>query len=47
MKANLLLIDEPSKGLAPVVIEKVMEAMMEMKKTNDDYSCGTKFYYGK
>lgn len=30
--AELLLIDEPSKGLAPIVIEKVMEAMEEMKK---------------
>lgn len=29
---KLLLIDEPSKGLAPIVIEKVMEAIMEMKK---------------
>ncbi|HWI48732.1 MAG TPA: ABC transporter ATP-binding protein [Rummeliibacillus sp.] len=28
----LLLIDEPSKGLAPIVIEKVIEAIMEMKK---------------
>lgn len=30
--SKLLLIDEPSKGLAPVVIEKVMEAIAEMKK---------------
>ncbi|TQR17978.1 ABC transporter ATP-binding protein [Psychrobacillus soli] len=30
--SKLLLIDEPSKGLAPVVIEKVMEAIVEMKK---------------
>ncbi|MFJ5769875.1 ABC transporter ATP-binding protein [Psychrobacillus sp. NPDC093180] len=30
--SKLLLIDEPSKGLAPVVIEKVMEAINEMKK---------------
>ena len=30
--SKLLLIDEPSKGLAPVVVEKVMEAIMEMKK---------------
>lgn len=28
---RLLLIDEPSKGLAPVVVEKVMEAIREMK----------------
>src|SRR5699024_12278091 len=28
-----LLIEEPSKGLAPIDIEKVMEAMIEMKKT--------------
>ncbi|WP_313892347.1 ABC transporter ATP-binding protein [Psychrobacillus sp.] len=31
-ESKLLLIDEPSKGLAPVVIEKVMEAIVEMKK---------------
>lgn len=30
--SKLLLIDEPSKGLAPIVIEKVMEAIIEMKK---------------
>lgn len=30
--SQLLLIDEPSKGLAPIVIEKVMEAIMDMKK---------------
>ena len=30
--SQLLLIDEPSKGLAPIVIEKVMEAIVDMKK---------------
>ena len=30
--SELLLIDEPSKGLAPIVVEKVMEAIIEMKK---------------
>lgn len=30
--SQLLLIDEPSKGLAPIVVEKVMEAITEMKK---------------
>jgi branched-chain amino acid transport system ATP-binding protein len=30
--SKLLLIDEPSKGLAPIVIEKVMEAITDMKK---------------
>lgn len=30
--SKLILIDEPSKGLAPIVIEKVMEAITEMKK---------------
>ncbi|WP_102692280.1 ABC transporter ATP-binding protein [Rummeliibacillus pycnus] len=30
--SKLLLIDEPSKGLAPIVVEKVMEAIIEMKK---------------
>lgn len=29
---DLLLIDEPSKGLAPIVVEKVMESIVEMKK---------------
>ncbi|MGE8205167.1 ABC transporter ATP-binding protein [Heyndrickxia sp. NPDC080065] len=29
---QLLLIDEPSKGLAPIVVEKVMESIQEMKK---------------
>lgn len=28
---ELLLIDEPSKGLAPIVVEKVMESISEMK----------------
>jgi len=29
---DLLLIDEPSKGLAPIVVEKVMESILEMKE---------------
>ena len=29
---RLLLVDEPSKGLAPIVVEKVMEAILELKK---------------
>ncbi|WP_096155900.1 MULTISPECIES: ABC transporter ATP-binding protein [Bacillus] len=29
---SLLLIDEPSKGLAPIVVEKVMESIMQMKE---------------
>ncbi|MBY0121086.1 ABC transporter ATP-binding protein [Bacillus sp. S/N-304-OC-R1] len=28
---DLLLIDEPSKGLAPIVVEKVMETIVQMK----------------
>ncbi|SDM79140.1 ABC transporter ATP-binding protein [Bacillus sp. OK048] len=28
---ELLLIDEPSKGLAPIVVEKVMESIIQMK----------------
>lgn len=28
---DLLLIDEPSKGLAPIVVDKVMESIMQMK----------------
>lgn len=31
--SKLFLIDEPSKGLAPIVVETVMEAIMEMKKS--------------
>lgn len=30
--SELLLIDEPSKGLAPIMVEKVIEAILEMKK---------------
>ena len=29
---DLLLIDEPSKGLAPVIVEKVMDSIEEMKE---------------
>lgn len=29
---QLLLIDEPSKGLAPVMVEKLMESILEIKK---------------
>lgn len=29
---ELLLIDEPSKGLAPIVVEKVMESLMQIKE---------------
>lgn len=29
---DLLLIDEPSKGLAPIVVDKVMESIMQMKE---------------
>ncbi len=29
---ELILIDEPSKGLAPIVVEKVMESILEMKQ---------------
>ncbi|WP_077324442.1 ABC transporter ATP-binding protein [Virgibacillus siamensis] len=29
---DLLLIDEPSKGLAPIIVEKVMESIQEMKE---------------
>ncbi|VEF48133.1 ABC transporter ATP-binding protein [Bacillus freudenreichii] len=30
---ELLLIDEPSKGLAPIIVEKVMESIQQMKET--------------
>lgn len=29
---ELLLIDEPSKGLAPIMVEKLMEAIQQMKE---------------
>lgn len=29
---ELLLIDEPSKGLAPIMVEKVMESIIQMKE---------------
>lgn len=31
-KNELLLIDEPSKGLAPIVVEKVMESILQLKE---------------
>lgn len=30
--SKLLLIDEPSKGLAPIMVEKVMDSIQQMKK---------------
>ncbi len=32
--STLLLIDEPSKGLAPAVIESVVSALQDLKRTN-------------
>ena len=29
---GLMLIDEPSKGLSPIMVEKLMESILEMKK---------------
>lgn len=29
---DLILIDEPSKGLAPIVVEKVMESLVQLKE---------------
>ncbi|WP_079527418.1 ABC transporter ATP-binding protein [Halobacillus hunanensis] len=31
-ETELLLIDEPSKGLAPIIVEKVMESIEQMKE---------------
>ncbi|WP_019243481.1 MULTISPECIES: ABC transporter ATP-binding protein [Bacillus] len=31
-ECELLLIDEPSKGLAPIVVEKVMDTIVQMKE---------------
>ena len=45
--SKLLLIDEPSKGLAPIVIEKVMEAITEMKKSTTIVLVEQNFHDGK
>lgn len=29
---GLLLIDEPSKGLSPIMVEKLMESILKMKE---------------
>lgn len=42
--SKLLLIDEPSKGLAPIIIEKVMDAIMEMKKQTSIILVEQNFY---
>ncbi len=44
--SKLLLIDEPSKGLAPIVVEKVMEAIMEMKKQTSIVLVEQNFHHG-
>ncbi len=36
---GLLLIDEPSKGLSPIMIEKLMVAILKMKGENDCFTC--------
>lgn len=35
---GLLLIDEPSKGLSPIMIEKLMIAILKMKEKQQFYS---------
>ena len=44
---ELLLIDEPSKGLAPIIVEKVMESILANERENNDCASGTKLYDGK
>ncbi len=51
---KIILIDEPSKGLAPIIVEKVRDALLEVKKEstvilveqNFDMACavGDRFY---
>ena len=33
---RLLLIDEPSKGLAPAIVQNLIAALRELKRTADD-----------
>lgn len=40
----LLLIDEPSKGLAPIMVEKVMEALYKIKETTTILLVEQNFY---
>ena len=44
---KLLLIDEPSEGLAPILIERMMAAIKELSKTSTILLVKQKFYYGK
>ena len=44
MKMSFCLIDEPSKGLAPIVVEKVMESIHTDERKNNDCFGGTKFF---
>ena len=37
---RLLLIDEPSKGLAPAIVQNLIAALRELKSTADDGAAG-------
>jgi branched-chain amino acid transport system ATP-binding protein len=42
--SKLLLIDEPSKGLAPIMVEKVMDSIQQMKKETSIILVEQNFY---
>ncbi|TYS65793.1 ABC transporter ATP-binding protein [Sutcliffiella horikoshii] len=42
--SRLLLIDEPSKGLAPIMVEKVMDSIQQMKKETSIILVEQNFY---
>lgn len=44
---QLLLIDEPSKGLAPIMVEKSHTFFARNEGLGDSRTCGTKFHDGK
>ena len=43
---GLLLIDEPSKGLSPIMVEKLMVAILKMKEKTTVLLVEQKFYDG-
>ncbi len=44
---GLLLIDEPSKGLSPIMVEKLMVAILKMKEKTTVLLVEQKFYDGQ
>ena len=39
-RRRLLLIDEPTKGLAPAVIEQLIDALLQAQGERHDHSAG-------